>query len=325
MPKIGIDQIILSENIRKNYADIDDLADSIKKRGQLQPVILKKADPDSNGDPRYELVAGFRRYRAIQLLNVSGQGNTQIDAVVVTGDRLTINLIENLQRSELTAREREEGIALMVESGLSQKEVAAELSKNPDYVSRHIKAYKIRKIAEEAKIDTSDLETFTLTEIAAANDKDIPMLLGYIKNGGSTKEAARKIMLDYRGNKTQKVVHFEEPDSSAYKPQEAEETETESATERNSDIDPLAGVETEEEPEKAHPQRKEPISRENTNPDHLIVDLQFVFDRIFFYLDRLKKKIAVAGAESDEGIIAQHKIDAAYDIIAELHQVEKEK
>jgi hypothetical protein len=50
--------------------------------------------------------------------------------------------------------------------------------------------------------------------------------------------------------------------------------------------------------------------------------LQIVFDKIYGYLDRLKKKIADEGAESEGGIIAQYKVDAAYDIVAELHQVE---
>jgi ParB family chromosome partitioning protein len=125
MPKIGLDQIIDSENIRQNYADIEELADSIKKRGQLEPVIVKKADTTDDGTPRYELVAGFRRLKAIQMLNEKGEGFSQIKAEIVTGDRLTIQLIENLQRSDLSSIERERGIYLMTKNGLSQKEVAA--------------------------------------------------------------------------------------------------------------------------------------------------------------------------------------------------------
>jgi len=330
MPKIGLDQIIVTDNIRKNYTDIDELADSIKKRGQLEPVIVKKADPGEDGEARYELVAGFRRLRAIQLLRDKGEGYTQIDAVIVTGDRLAIQLIENLQRTDLSAREREEGIALMVQGGLSQKEVAAELSKKADYISRHMKAYEIRGIAEEAQIDTSDLETFTLTEIATVKKEDIPMILGYVKKDGGTKEAARKVMSAYRGNREPAPTPEPSIDAVAPTTEEREEATTENKAARGSsngdndqDIDPLAGAEILPEPVlETSPHRRDPISRESTNPDHRIIDLQKVFDKIYEYLDRLKKKIQEAGAESEDGIIAQYKIDAAYDIVAELHQVE---
>jgi len=342
MPKIGLDQIIVSENVRKDYRDIEELADSIRKRGQLEPVIVKKAKAEG-GEARYELVAGFRRHRAIKLLEKDGY--TQIEAVVVTGDRLTIQLIENLQRSDLSAREREEGIALMVQGGLSQKEVAAELSKKPDYISRHIKAFEIRQIAEAANIDTSDLETFTLTEIATVKKEDIPMILGYVKNGGGTKEAARKIMAAYRGNKAPESVEVK-PEPPAPEPAPVQnETRADVSmeppppvTEGGADIDPLAGVKPDAaapeafskfmegnfRSEKNPPRHREPISRESTNPDHRLIDLQNVFDKIYGYLERLEKKIETVGPESEEGIIAQYKLDAAYDIVAELHQVESE-
>jgi len=321
MPKIGLDQIIVSENIRKDYRDLEELADSIKKRGQLEPVIVKKAKP-KDGTPMYELVAGFRRRQAVQMLFDRGEGHSEIDAVIVTGDRLTIQLIENLQRSDLTATEREEGIALMVEGGMSQKEVAAELSKKADYISRHITAHKIRKIAEEKKIDTSELETFTLAEIATVKEKDIPMILGYVKMNGGTREAVRKIMADYRGNKKPEPAAKPEPPESREAEDEPNKKDSAEAGDGGADIDPLAGVEASPEPvAKPEPHRK-PISRDETNPDHRVIDLQTVFDKIYSYLDRLKKKIADEGAESQGGIIAQYKVDAAYDIVAELHQVE---
>ena len=314
MPKISLDQIIDSENVRKDYKDIEELADSILKRGQLEPTIMKKAEPKDDGTPMYEIVAGFRRHRAIKLLKEKGHNFNEMDAVIVTGDRLTIQLVENLQRSDLTSREREEGIALMVESGLSQKEVAAELSKRPDYISRHITAYKIRKTAEEAGADTADIETSALAEIATVKKQDIPMMVGFIKNGGGTREAARKIMTDYRGNK---------PEPSVPEKENLTETETMPEAPLDRDIDPLANAEILPEPVASlPPPHRKPISREDTNPDHRIIDLQIVFDRIYGYINRLKKFIESEGTETPEGIIAQHKIDAAYDIVAELHQVE---
>jgi ParB/RepB/Spo0J family partition protein len=320
MPKIGLDQIIDSENIRKDYTDIEELADSIKKRGQLEPVIVKKADPADDGTPRYELVAGFRRLRAIQLLHKNGDAQPEVDAVIKTGDRLTLQLIENLQRSDLTSREREEGIFKMTQQGLSQKEVAAELSKRPDYISRHITAHKIRQLAEEAKIDTTDLETSTLTEIASVKKEDIPMILGYIKNGGGTKEAARKIMEAYRGNKPPSPAPVQEPPPATETPPENENSETHAAFTMplpeagGGSIDPLAGIDKEPP---AEPKYNDPDEKEE--PDHRVIDFQIVLDVIYAYISAMDKKMADL-KDDDAFYTAEHKRDAALDIIALLHE-----
>jgi ParB/RepB/Spo0J family partition protein len=333
MPKIGLDQIIDSENIRQDYADIEDLADSIKKRGQLEPVIVKKADVAEDGTPRYELVAGFRRLKAVQMLNEKGEGFSQIKAEVVTGDRLTIQLIENLQRSDLSAIERERGIYLMTQNGLSQKEVAAELSKKEDYISRHVSAYKIRMVAEEAGINTSKLETFTLTEIQAAKEKDIPMMVSFILSAGGTKAAARQVMKDYRGNKEPAPAPAPAPEAPPRATPEGEiiqppadlsvndVADVEKITDTDEpleNIDPLAGVETDQVREP--PRHSKPIPRESVDPEHRVIDLQTVFDKIYAYLTALEKKIKELGPDADESIVAQYKKDAAYDIIALLHE-----
>jgi ParB/RepB/Spo0J family partition protein len=328
MPKIGLDQIIDSENIRRDYADIEELADSILKRGQLEPVLVKKAKAAEDGTPAYELIAGFRRFRAIKSLQDKGQAISQIDAVVVTGDRLTIQLVENLQRSDLSAREREEGIFQMVQSGMTQKEVAAELSKKEDYISRHVSAYKIRKIAEESGLDTSIVETFTLSEIQTVKEKDIPMILGFIINAGGTKTAARQIMKDYRGDKKPAPQTPEgEAKKGNFEKADGESPMNESASFENplpgsdgggDNIDPLAGSDI--EPVQERPRHSEPINRDEILTDHRVIDVQTVFDKIYEYLSALEKKIREAGPEAEEAIIAEYKKDATYDIIAIIHE-----
>jgi ParB family chromosome partitioning protein len=136
--KISLDDIIDTGNIRENYQGIEELASSIKQNGQLQPIIVKNTEPAMNGSPRFELIAGHRRRQAFQYLKDHGDDFSMIDAVVVTGDKLTIQLIENIQRSDLSSRERERGIYLMLQNGISQKEIAAKLSKSDAYISKHL-------------------------------------------------------------------------------------------------------------------------------------------------------------------------------------------
>jgi hypothetical protein len=68
---------------------------------------------------------------------------------VVQGDKLTIQLVENLQRSDLSPRDREAGIFQFTEAKNSIKEIASRLSKSETFVYRNLIAYRVRGILEE--------------------------------------------------------------------------------------------------------------------------------------------------------------------------------
>ncbi|GMO44157.1 MAG: ParB/RepB/Spo0J family partition protein [Treponemataceae bacterium] len=199
--KISLAQIIANGNVREDYRDIAELAESIKTNGLLQPIAVKSLGKNADGIDEYELVAGHRRRLAFQYLCDAGDDFSRIDAVVVAGDKLTLQLVENLQRSDLTARERERGIFLMTRDGkIAQSEVAALLGKNEQFVYRNASAYKIRELTDKSGIDTSEISTNTLCEIAAAADGDIPLLIEKIKEEGGTLAAARRIWREHKGD-----------------------------------------------------------------------------------------------------------------------------
>ena len=99
---------------------ISSLAESIRSAGLMQPIVVR---PDARG---FEIVAGERRWRAFGLI-----GKSEIPAIVKAVDDQTAAewaLIENLQREDLDALERADGIArLMEEFGLSQTAVATQI------------------------------------------------------------------------------------------------------------------------------------------------------------------------------------------------------
>jgi ParB/RepB/Spo0J family partition protein len=315
--KINLSQIIETGNVRQEYGDIEELAGTIKANGQLQPVLVKAQGKNADGADEYELVAGHRRLRAFRYLCDNGDDFSRIDAIVVTGDKLTLQLIENLQRSDLSARERERGIYEMTKDGnVPQRGVAAMLGKSEQFVSRNISAYKIRELAEKAGVDTSGISTAAICEISAAADGDIPFLLQHIKDSGSTLAAARKIGRDYRG--------VSAPAASA--PDETPE-----------DIDELAGFEPDpqnagggeevslggdipvaggftgpsEKPKvKGSPRLTRTLAE--FDPPHKQVDINDVLVIIREYID------AVEGAYTDPGKTV--RTDAAWDIIALLHK-----
>jgi len=304
--KISIYQIVITGNVRADYTDIEDLAASIKKNTLLEPILVKTAEP-VNGEERFELIAGHRRLKAHEWLCEHGDDFSMIEAKIITGDKLTIQLVENLQRADLSPRDREKAIFLMSEvPGVTQRDIAAELSKTEVFVSRQISAYKVRTTAEDAGIDTSALETSVMSEIQTAAKKDIPMLVGYIINGGGTVAAAKSIMRDYRPPKKNRPAE----------PPEANEGGTDPSSE------------TGEPPEGDDPPKETPGKRGETiktdNPDawkrseikHKNVDLNDVFAEIYSYLTGLENKIKELGAEGKQAEIEKYKQDAARDIIA---------
>ena len=99
-----------------------ELIESVKERGVLQPLLVRKV-----GD-HYELIAGERRLRAAQEVNL-----TEVPAVIMNvGDQeaLEIALVENLQRSDLNLVEEAEGYRLLAEKfNLTQEQIAERVGK----------------------------------------------------------------------------------------------------------------------------------------------------------------------------------------------------
>jgi ParB/RepB/Spo0J family partition protein len=310
--KISIYSIIETGNIRADYTDIEDLAASIKKNTLLEPILVKEAEPEPDG-PRYELIAGHRRLRAHFYLVEKGDDFSNIEAKIIAGDKLTLQLVENLQRSDLSPRDREKGIWQMsCLPGVTQRDIAAELSKTETYISRQIAAYKTRKIAEDAGIDTSALDTRVLVEIQTAAEKDIPMLVQYTINGGGTVAAAKAIMGDYRPPKKDK------PKSEAPAGAPAQALAAETPATEGPDIDPLKGN-TKPAPAKKPAAPVSPSAPreppERREIDHKVVDLNDVFDEVYAYMTALEKRIR-ENPKEEQAKIDGYKKEAALDIIA---------
>ncbi|MGE0553688.1 MAG: ParB/RepB/Spo0J family partition protein [Gemmatimonadales bacterium] len=116
---------------------LKELADSIGASGLLQPVVVRAGAAGG-----YELIAGERRWRAVQTL-----GWQKVPAVVKEADDtslLTLALIENLQRDELSALDEARGYdRLMQEFGLSQSEVARLVGKDRVTVANTVRLLRL--------------------------------------------------------------------------------------------------------------------------------------------------------------------------------------
>lgn len=121
---IAMEQIEpFQEQPRRQMGDLEDLVASIKEKGILEPILVRK------DGIRYRIIAGERRYRASQLA-----GLTQIPCIEIDVDdkgTLEISLIENLQRRDLSPIEEAHGIRQLCQRFLyTHEEVSRKLGKS---------------------------------------------------------------------------------------------------------------------------------------------------------------------------------------------------
>ncbi len=114
-------------------AELEELANSVKTKGVLQPILVRKL-----GDGGYELIAGERRWRAAKLA-----GLKRIPAIVrpaTDAEAMEMALIENLQRKDLNPVEAARAYQrLMKEFGLTQEAVARALGKERSAIATTVR------------------------------------------------------------------------------------------------------------------------------------------------------------------------------------------
>jgi ParB family transcriptional regulator, chromosome partitioning protein len=146
---------------RFGEANLDELAQSIRANGVVQPIIVR-----TQGS-KYQIVAGERRWRAAQKA-----GLEKIPAVIknVSDDKLLeLALIENIQRQELNAVEEARAYKKLIETvGLTQEMVAERVGKNRTAITTFLRLLKlpedIQKLIEEEKITAGHARALLMTE-----------------------------------------------------------------------------------------------------------------------------------------------------------------
>ena len=122
---------------------IEELAQSIKENGLLQPITVRECD---NG---YQLIAGERRFRACQKLN-----KDTIEAIVIKAGEVksaTLALIENIQRENLSAIEEANGYLQMIRlTGLTQSQLGKKLGKKQSTIANKIRLLNLDLEVQQA-------------------------------------------------------------------------------------------------------------------------------------------------------------------------------
>jgi ParB family chromosome partitioning protein len=127
-----------------NSAELQELADSIKEKGVIQPLIITSGE-----DHGYSLIAGERRLRASKLAGLS-----QVPVVLLDIDNedslLELALIENVQRTDLNAIEEAEAYKNLIEKfGYTQEETAKRVGKQRSTITNLLRLLKLPATVRE--------------------------------------------------------------------------------------------------------------------------------------------------------------------------------
>ncbi len=218
---VPISQIAANPNQPRKVFDkdmLEELKNSIKEFGVIQPINVRKIDKD-----KYELVAGERRLRAAKLANLE-----KIPAIIIEvndKDSAVLALIENLQRENLNYFEEAEGYYnLMAEYNLIQEDIARQVGKSQSTIANKLRLLKLsdkvvkilldEELSERharalLKLPSSELQIFALDRIVSQslNVKRTEELIEYmlgkdddedIKNVDASNPMLKKYFKDIR-------------------------------------------------------------------------------------------------------------------------------
>lgn len=149
---------------------LEQLADSIRENGLLQPILVREY-----GDSRYQIIAGERRFRACKLA-----GLTEIPAIVLERDdknAAQIALIENIQREDLNPLEEALAYrALAEEYGMTQEELSSKVGKSRSAIAN---AVRLLDLPDEilTMVASRELSAGHARTLLGVKDKDAMILL----------------------------------------------------------------------------------------------------------------------------------------------------
>ena len=174
---------------------IEDLANSIREYGVIQPIIVSKKNNF------YEIIAGERRWRASKKA-----GLTEIPAIIRDDDEQRnkeISLIENIQREDLNPIEKARGIKLLMdEYDLTQAKVAEKLGKSRSSIANTVRILnldeRVINLALEGKLTEGHCKSLMSIEDP---ERQYKMAEYIIESGDSVREAEKKMKVRKKASK----------------------------------------------------------------------------------------------------------------------------
>jgi ParB family chromosome partitioning protein len=190
LPITEIDEPPILLHPEPTLEDLEELANSIKNQGLIQPIVVR---PKGN---RYQLVAGYRRYLAAKKF-----GLTQLPARIIQMDEaqaLEASATENIQRTDLDpVAEGKLYSQLINQHNRTVKEIADKLGKSEQYIKARIALLDMPEpIQQLAKTHQIQLGVIPLLKKIPNQEEQI-LLASDISKRGFTVEAAQHLIDSY--------------------------------------------------------------------------------------------------------------------------------
>ncbi|EIT86119.1 parB-like partition protein [Fictibacillus macauensis ZFHKF-1] len=171
---------------------IEELSQTIETHGIIQPIVVRKS-----GETSYEIIAGERRWRAVQKL-----GWEKIPAIIKDFDdsqTASVALIENLQREELTAIEEAMAYAKLLEiHDLTQESLAIKLGKGQSTVANKLRLLKLPASIQEAllrkQITERHARALIILKLPQKQEEMLQEILEKHLNVKQTEERVKKLI-----------------------------------------------------------------------------------------------------------------------------------
>jgi len=148
--EININKISISDLVSNKFqprkifdeVSLEDLTNSIKERGIIQPIIVRKS---SDNNSKYEIIAGERRWLAAQKA-----GLHEVPVVITNADdlkALEFAIVENVQRNDLNAIEEARGYQRLIEEfSYDQEKVAQFIGKSRSHIANFLRLLSLPEI-----------------------------------------------------------------------------------------------------------------------------------------------------------------------------------
>ncbi len=196
----ALDKIVPQKGQPRQHFDaqaLEELAQSIKEYGLLEPIVVRRSADKSVGADRFEIIAGERRWRASQKAGLR-------EVLVVVKDvtprtAFELALIENVQREDLNPVELAEALDRLVkEHAYTQETLAQRLGKDRTTITNSLRLLKLPPLVR-AKIVTGELsEGHARALLGAAPDK-IEQLAEKVMRGKLSVRATEALVRGARG------------------------------------------------------------------------------------------------------------------------------
>jgi len=200
---------------KQNPEALQELADSIREHGLIQPLIVTAVPGDGEAlDTQYQLIAGERRWTAAQLA-----GLTHVPVIVKEAtpqQMLELALVENIQRADLNPLE--EAVAyrqLMDEFGLTQEQVAGRVGKSRVAVTNVVRLLRLPDEVKAALLEDQIAEGHARALLAVEEPEAMRHLLRVVVRQGLNVRQTEELVRRRAQGARPKAVTAPSPDTAA--------------------------------------------------------------------------------------------------------------